>query len=105
LNAVVAIDQLREELDTLKVHKRDPAAHEITALDRDKLVQQLFTETPRSLPSPFGGRSVTVALVDPQTIRFSILDDDYPLSTQETMALLDRGQNGFGQLAHTRVRV
>ena len=98
LNAVVAIDQLREELDTLKVPKRDPAAHEITALDRDKLVKQLFTETTRSLTFPFGGRSVTVALVDPQTIRFSILDDDYPLSTQETMALLDRGQNGFGTL-------
>ena len=31
-------------------------------------------------------------------IRFSILDDDYPLSTRESVALIDRGQNGFGTL-------
>src|SRR5207245_9812545 len=44
LNAVVAVDQLREELETLKVPKRDPAgAHnEITAHDRDRLVKQLL---------------------------------------------------------------
>jgi len=107
LNAVVAIDQLREELETLKVPKRDPAGvhNEITAQDRDRLVKQLFAETTRSLTFPFGGRSVTVALVDPQQIRFSILDDDYPLSTQETMALLDRGQNGFGTLDAVAVPV
>jgi serine protease Do len=100
LNAVVAIDQLREELDTLKVPKRDPAAlhGEITAQDRDKLVKQLFGETTRSLTFPFGGRSVVVAMTDPQTLRFSILDDDYPLSTRESMALVDRSQNSFGTL-------
>jgi serine protease Do len=100
LNAVVAVDQLREELDTLKVPKHDPgAAHnEITAQDRDRLVKQLFAEATRSLTFPFGGRSVVVALNDPQTIRFSILDEDYPLSSKETMALIDRGANGFGTL-------
>jgi serine protease Do len=99
LNAVVAIDQLREELETLKVPKRDPAGlNDITAQDRDRLVKQLFSETTRSLVFPFGGRSVTATLVDPQTLRFSILDEDYPLSTRETMALLDRGHNGFGTL-------
>ncbi len=100
LNAVVAVDQLREELETLKVPKRDPAgAHnEITAQDRDRLVKQLLAETTRSLTFPFGGRSVVVAMTDPQTIRFSILDDDYPLSSRETMALVDRGANGFGTL-------
>ena len=99
LNAVVAVDQLREELETLKVPKRDPAAlNDITAQDRDRLVKQLFSETTRSLTFPFGGRSVTATLVDPQTLRFSILDEDYPLSTRETMALVDRGHNGFGTL-------
>jgi len=100
LNAVVAVDQLREELETLKVPKRDPAgAHnEITAQDRDRLVKQLLAETTRSLTFPFGARSVVVALSDPQTIRFSILDEDYPLSTREAMALVDRGANGFGTL-------
>src|SRR3954470_5654544 len=45
LNAVVAIDQLREELDTLKVPKRESMLHgEITAQDRDRLVKQLFAE-------------------------------------------------------------
>jgi serine protease Do len=99
LNAVVAIDQLREELDALKVPKRDPAGlSDVTAQDRDRLVKQLFSETTRSLTFPFGGRSVVATLVDPQLLRFSILDEDYPLSTRETMALVDRGQNGFGTL-------
>ena len=99
LNAVVAIDQLREELDTLKVPKRDPGLHnDITAQDRDRLVKQLIAEPTRSLTFPFGGRFVVVAMADAQTIRFSILDDDYPLSTRESMALVDRGQNGFGTL-------
>src|SRR6267142_3561712 len=71
LNAVVAIDQLREELDTLRVPRREVGAHsEITAQDRDRLVKQLFTETTHSLTFPFGGRSVIAALVDPQTLRF-----------------------------------
>jgi len=41
LNAVVAVDQLREELETLKVPKRDPAGvhNEITAQDRDRLIR------------------------------------------------------------------
>ena len=107
LNAVVAIDQLRDELDTLKVPRRDASSlhSEITAQDRDRVVKQLFTETSRSLTFPFGGRSVVATLVDPQTLRFSILDDDFPLSTQETMALVDRGQNGFGTLDSITVPV
>jgi hypothetical protein len=68
-------------------------------------VKQLFSETTRSLTFPFGGRSVVATLIDPQTLRFSILDDDYPLSTRETMALLDRGQNGFGTLDSIAVPV
>jgi len=100
LNAVVAIDQLRDELETLKVPRRDlSSAHsEVTAQDRDKVIKQLFSESSRSLTFPFGGRSVVATLAGPQILRFSILDDDFPLSTQETMALIDRGQNGFGTL-------
>jgi serine protease Do len=106
LNAVVAIDQLREELDTLKVPKRESMLHgEITAQDRDRLVKQLFAEATHSVTFPFGGRAVVVALVDPQLLRFSILEDDYPLSTQESMALIDRGQNGFGTLDSIAVPV
>ena len=107
LNAVVAIDQLRDELDTLKVPKRDSSGlhGEITAQDRDKLVKQLIAEPTHSVTFPFGGRSVVVALVDPQLMRFSILDDDYPLTTQQSMALADRGQNGFGTLDSVAVSV
>ena len=106
LNAVVAVDQLREELETLKVPKRDPAVHsELTAQDRDRLVKQLNTEPTRSITFPFGGRAAVVALVDSQILRFSILDDDYPLSVQESMALTDRGQTGFGTLDSVSVSV
>jgi len=107
LNAVVAIDQLRDELDTLKVPKRDSSGlhGEITAQDRDKLVKQLVAEATHSVTFPFGGRSVVVALLDPQLMRFSILDDDYPLTTQESMVLADRGQNGFGTLDSVAVSV
>jgi serine protease Do len=107
LNVVVAIDQLKDELDTLKVPKRDAAGArgEITAVDRDKLVKQLFAEPTHSLTFPFGGRSVVATLVDPQTLRFSILDDDFPLVVQESMALVDHGHNGFGTLDEVEVSV
>ena len=107
LNAVIAIDQLRDELETLKVPRRDPAGlhSEITAPDRDRLVKQLFAEQAHSLTFPFAGRSVVATLVDPQTLRFSVLDDDYPLVTQESMALVDHNHNGFGTLDAVAVMV
>src|SRR5437763_4379585 len=96
LNAAVAIDQLREALDTLKLPNRDPGLHnDLAAPARDRLVKQLSVEPTRSLTFPFGGRFVVVALADPQAIRFSLLDDDYPLSTRESLARIDPGQNGF----------
>ena len=100
LNAVVAIDQLRDELDTLHVPKRDPAGlhNEITASDHDRVVKQLFSEPTKSITFPFAGRSVVATLVDPQTLRFGILDDDFPLVVNESMALIDRAHNGFGTL-------
>ena len=106
LNAVIAVDQLREELDTLKIPKRDSQTRsEITAQDRDKLVKQLFLEQGHGLTFPYGSRAVVAQLTDPTTLRFSILDDDYPLVVQETMALVDRAQNGFGTLDGVAVLV
>lgn len=107
LNAVVGIDQLRDELETLKVPRRDPAGphSDLTAPDRDRLIKQLFAEATHSLTFPFAGRSVVATLVDPHTLRFSVLDDDYPLVTQESMALIDRNHNGFGTLDAVAVRV
>lgn len=107
LNAVVAIDQLRDELETLKVPKRDPAGthSEITAQDRDRLVKQLFAEPTHSITFPYAARAVVATLVDPQTLRFAVLDDDYPLVMQESLALVDRSQTGFGTLDGIAVSV
>jgi hypothetical protein len=71
---------------------------EITAQDRDRLVKELFAEQSHSLTFPYGGRIATLRLADPTTLRFSILDDDYPLVMKEGVTLVDRGQNGFGTL-------
>ena len=98
LNVVVAIDQLKEELETLKVSKRDPAAArlEITAADRDRLVQELADAPSHQLIIPFGGRAIEVVLAEPTTLRFSVLEDEYPLGLREAMALIDT--SGFGTL-------
>jgi len=99
LNVVVSIDQLREELETLRVPKRGGGLHaEITAQDRDRLVKELFAEQSHSVTFPYGGRIATVRLADPTTLRFSILEDDYPLVVNEGVTLVDRGVNGFGTL-------
>ncbi|TMA22603.1 MAG: serine protease [Deltaproteobacteria bacterium] len=99
LNVVVSVDQLREELETLHVPKREGGLRaEITAQDRDRLVKELFAEQTHALTFPFGGRIATVRLADPTTLRFSILDDDYPLVVREGVTLVDRGANGFGTL-------
>src|SRR6266852_5196327 len=98
LNVVVSIDQLREELDMLKVPRRDGALRaEITALDRDRVVKELFAEQSRSLTFPFGGRAVLAQLADPGTLRFAVLDEDFPMVTRESLALVDRSQSGFGR--------
>ena len=99
LNVVVGIDQLREELDTLRVPRRDGGLRsEITAQDRDRVVKELFAEQSRTLIFPFGGRAVLAQLADPGTLRFAVLDDDYPMVTREALALVDRSQSGFGTL-------
>jgi serine protease Do len=99
LNVVVSIDQLREELDTLKVPRRDGALRaEVTAQDRDRVVKELFADPTRSLIFPFGGRAVLAQLADPGTLRFAVLDEDYPMVTRESLALVDRSQSGFGTL-------
>jgi len=106
LNVVVGIDQLREELDTLKVPRRDGALRsEITAQDRDRLVKELFAEQSHSLTFPFAGRAVLARLADPGTLRFAVLDEDYPMVTRESLALVDRSQSGFGTLDTVVVQV
>ena len=107
LNVVVAIDQLKEELETFKVPKRDPAGlgTDLTAADRDRMVQALFAEPSRSLTIPFASRAVKVQLVDPETLRFSILTEDYPLLVQEALAVIDRAHSGLGTLSEVGLPV
>jgi hypothetical protein len=99
LNVVVSVDQLREELETLRVPKREAGLHtEVTAQDRDRLVKELFAEQSHAVTFPYGARAATVQLADPTTLRFAILDEDYPLLAKEALTLVDRGQTGFGTL-------
>ena len=107
LNVVVGIDQLKDELETFKVPKRDPAGlgAELTAADRDRMVQALFAEPSHALTIPFGGRAARVTLVDPDTLRFSILTEDFPLLVQESMALVDHAHAGLGTLAEVGLPV
>ena len=52
LNAVVAIDQLREAMETLRPSKRARAGKaEVTGADRDRLVRELFAEPTHATPS------------------------------------------------------
>jgi serine protease Do len=106
LNVVVAIDQLREELETLKVPKRDSVFHpEVTAQDRDRIVKELLADNAHAITFPFGGRAAVANLVDPTTLRIDVLDDEFPLLAREALAFVDRGQNGFGTLDGVVVRV
>ncbi len=100
LNVVVGIDQLKEEFETFRVPKREPVGlrAELTAADRDRMVQALFAEPSRSLTIPFASRAVRVQLVDPETLRFSILTEEYPLLVQEAMAVIDHSRAGLGIL-------
>jgi serine protease Do len=100
LNVVVAVDQLKEEFETLRLPKRDQAGArvEITAADRDKIVQELNSSPSRKLVIPFGGRAVEVSLREPQLLRFSVLEEEFPLGLQETLALIDHSSSGFGTL-------
>ncbi|HWE25724.1 MAG TPA: serine protease [Myxococcales bacterium] len=99
LNVVVAIDQLREELETLRVPRREAGLRaEITAQDRDRVVKQLSADRSHALTFPFGSRAVLAQLSDARTLRFAVLDEDFPMVTREALALVDRARSGFGTL-------
>jgi serine protease Do len=87
LNVVVAVDQLREVLETRKAPRRDAARSD--AQDRRRLLARL-----RAAPSPFfmpfADRTVRVA-AQPGAVRFDVLDADFPLSSGVDIALVGRG--------------
>jgi V8-like Glu-specific endopeptidase len=100
LNVVVAIDQIKNELATLKVPKRNSMRTvEVTPADRERLVSLLFAERAHSLLFPYADRTASVTLTDPGRLRFAILSDTFPLSDSTSLELWDdRGHDGFGTL-------
>jgi serine protease Do len=86
LNVVVAVDQVRELLETGRPSRRDAARAD--ALDRNALVARLRSE-PAPFLMPFGDRAVRVGLHG-QVVRFEVLDAEFPLSAGVEVALVDR---------------
>ena len=90
LNVVVAIDQLRTTLETLQRAPR-PEASELadrrTLLARVRAAAQPFV-------MPFADRVVRVEVDgDGDTVRFGLLDGEYPLTLHSEAELIDRGQD------------
>ncbi|MHB8417157.1 MAG: trypsin-like peptidase domain-containing protein [Myxococcales bacterium] len=100
LNVVVAIDQIKNELETLKVPRRNSVRTvEVTPADRERLVSLLFAERAHSLLFPYADRTAAVELTDPGRLRFAILSDTFPLSDAASLELWDdRTHDGFGTL-------
>jgi serine protease Do len=86
LNVVVAVDQLRRTLETLEPSNREAPQD---AVDRRALLSRL-----RALPAPFlmpfGDRAVRVD-VEGESVRFGLLERDFPLTSAVQAALVDRG--------------
>jgi S1-C subfamily serine protease len=107
LNVVVGIDQLREELDSLRVPRRDGGLRaEVTAHDRDRVLKELAADRSHTLTFPFGGRAAVAQLADAGTLRFAVLEEDFPMVARESLAILDRSApTGFGTLDIVVVQV
>ena len=99
LNVVVAIDQLKAELASLKVPKRDQVRTvDVTPADREKVVSLLFAERSHRLLFPYGDRTAVVELTDPARVRVAILSDLFPLADSPSLELWDDRHDGFGTL-------
>ena len=85
LNVVVAVDQLREVLETLEPSRRDVAADR---LDRKALLARLRA-VPAPFVMPFADSAVRVDL-EGDAIRFALLDAQFPLTASVQAALVDR---------------
>jgi serine protease Do len=86
LNVVVAVDQLRDLLETGKAPAR-PAAH--SEPDRGALLARVRAVA-APFVMPFGDRAVRVEAAGVEA-RFELLDPDFPLTSAVQVALVDRG--------------
>ncbi|HEX9290243.1 MAG TPA: serine protease [Anaeromyxobacteraceae bacterium] len=84
LNVVVAVDQLRDVLES-RTPRSAPAADPV---DRKALVA-LLRGAPAPFLMPFGDRAIRVD-VEGDAVRFALLDADFPLTSRAQAALVDR---------------
>ncbi len=100
LNVVVAIDQIKNELETLKVPKRGGVRTvEVTPADRERVVDLLFAERAHQILFPYADRTAEIELTDPGRLRIAILSESFPLADQSSLDLWDdRTHDGFGTL-------
>ncbi len=84
LNVVVAVDQLRETLETMRP-RHGPAA---PAVDRAALIARVRA-SPSPFLMPFAERVVRVD-AGAETVRFSVLEADYPLTARVELAVIAR---------------
>jgi serine protease Do len=91
LNVVVAVDQLREVLESRTPRRRPPEAD---AFDRKALLARV-RGSPAPFVMPFADRAVRVD-VEGEAIRFALLDAEFPLTSRTQAALVDRD----GDFAH-----
>ena len=85
LNVVVAVDQLREVLETLEPSRREVA---VDRLDRKALLPRLRA-APEPFLMPFADSAVRVDR-ESDAIRFELLDSQFPLTASVQAALVDR---------------
>lgn len=101
LNAVIAIDELREMMETFRAPKRGPRASEmqLTERQRNELQPVLSSERP-SRVFPFGGLVASVSEANNRGYRFSVFDKDYPSSLEPRIWIVDRpeGEGDFGDI-------
>ena len=103
LNAVVAIDEVRELMDTLRVPKRAQHASEqmLAAKDRERLLQEA---KPGDLPLfPFAG-GVAQIIAGANGITLAVLDRDFPASIARRVWVTDVPGPEFGTLVRVGFR-
>ena len=104
LNAVVAVDELKEFMETFKPAKRTPKGGEaaLTKADRYRLTSEVDAFSP--LPVfPFAGGAASMTVED-SAVHFTIWDKDFPQVVERRVWIVDRGHEAFGDVVEIGFR-
>jgi serine protease Do len=105
LNAVIAIDDLRELMETMKAPRRGSKGNdvELSKADRTRLTSEIAAFS--TLPVfPFAG-SVATLSVENGALRLTVLDRDFPQSVDRRLWIVDRPEgNTFGEVVEVGIR-